>query len=77
MLIACALFENNITSDPDDYAAMVRVGWAFRPPARADGDEIRAAHVSKRLDTRTILSWAVRSLTVAALIGERQNGQFG
>ena len=24
MPIACALFENNITSDPDDYAAMVR-----------------------------------------------------
>ena len=22
----------------DDYAAMVRVGWASRPPARADGD---------------------------------------
>ena len=48
-----------------------RVGWASRPPARADGDEIRAAHVSKRLDTRTTLSWAVRSLTVAALIGKR------
>lgn len=23
MPIACALFENNITSDPDDYAAML------------------------------------------------------
>ncbi len=25
MPVACALFENNITSDPDDYAAMVQI----------------------------------------------------
>ena len=40
MPIACALLQNNITSDPDDYAAMVRVGWASRPPARADGEDL-------------------------------------
>jgi len=40
MPVACALFENNITSDPDDYAAMVRVGWASRPPACAEGDDL-------------------------------------
>ena len=40
MPIHYARFENNITADPDDYAAMVRVGWASRPPARADGDDL-------------------------------------
>ena len=33
MPIACALFENNITSDPDDYAAMVQISGS------ADGDD--------------------------------------
>ncbi|MCK4343177.1 MAG: hypothetical protein KAY37_15795 [Phycisphaerae bacterium] len=32
MPIACSLFENNITSDPDDYAAMVQISGS------ADGD---------------------------------------
>lgn len=40
MPIKYALFEHNITADPDDYMAMVRVGWASRPPARADGSTI-------------------------------------
>ena len=77
MPISCGLFEDNVTVGRVYYAAMVRVGWASRPPARAAGDEIRAAHVSKRLDLRTTLSRAVGSLTVAALIGKQQTGQFG
>jgi len=32
MPIHYALFENNVTADPDDYAAVVRVAWASRPP---------------------------------------------
>ena len=34
MPIACALFENNITSDPDDYSAMVQISGS------ADGDDL-------------------------------------
>ena len=34
MPIACALFENNITSDPDDYAAMVQISGS------AKGDDL-------------------------------------
>ncbi len=33
MPIHYALFEDNITADPDDYMAMMMVGWASRPPA--------------------------------------------
>ena len=46
--------------------------------AEADeGGEIRAAHVSKRLGMRTPLSRSVRSLTVAALIGEYRRHREG
>ena len=34
MLIVCALFENNITSDPDDYSAMVQISGS------AEGDDL-------------------------------------
>jgi len=31
MPIKYALFENNVTADPDDYMAIVRAGWVSRP----------------------------------------------
>ena len=36
MPIRYALYENNITSDPDDYAAIVQIAGSLDLDARAD-----------------------------------------